>query len=366
MKPTEFVTVNGQFWAEHLKGVAEHLPASHGRELPGPLLYPRLMVLTETPDWNILELVGVSREYRSLEVRRQKVRSVEEYFGLGEGSAVVDLPGQNLFKDATIATEAGRRELDSRFPTAAKLIGEEYVGPGDQLLSFAPGNYSTFERTLLVHTANDSTRVHWTFFAIAIHRSEPADKYLDFLRTYNNARPHLDPIGTLSVPAPDLKGAPFESTYLAHGLQDATVDQFLDANESILLSAFDATRLVRQPDLGDLQPDFILERADGSHIVGQLGLPVADTTNGKKRRRAFRSTVAEGSAQLAKYAEYFENADNRAAAQSKYDVDVTTPRKLLIIPTQELVAAADLAGAEAGVEVVDYDTILRLHIAASA
>jgi hypothetical protein len=365
MKPTEFVTVNGQFWAEHLKGVAEHLPVSHGRELAGPMLFPRLMVLTETPDWNILELVGVSREYRTLEVRREKLPSVEAYFGLGKGSPVVTLPGENLFQDATIATQAGRRELDTRFPAAAKMLGQEFTGAGDQLLAFAPGNYSTFERTLLVHTAGDSIRLHWTLFAIAIHRSEPADKYLDFLRNFSNARPHLDPMGTIAVPAPDLKGAAFASTYLAHGLQDGTVDQFLTENESILLSAFDATKLIRRPDLQDgLQPDFILERADGSHIVGQLQLPVLDTTNGKKRRRAFKSPVREGSAQLARYADYFKDAENRTFAQTKYGVDVTDPRKLLIIPTQETVTADEFT--EAGVEIVDYDTILRLHLAAGA
>jgi len=364
MKPTEFVTVNGQFWGDHLRSVGEHLATSHRNELPGPLLFPRMMVLTETPDWNVLELVGVSREYRSLEVRRQKARSVEEYFGIGDGSAVVTLSGENLFKDATVATEAGRRELDARFPTAGTMLGQEFVGPGDQLLQFAPGNYSAFDRALLVHTVNNSIRVHWTFFAIAIHRSEPAEKYLNFLQNYSSARPHLDPIGTLSVPAEaaDLKGDAFASTYLAHGLQDGTVDQFLDVNEQILLSAFGATRLIRQPFLDDLQPDFILERADGSHIIGDLKLPVLDTTNGKKRRRAFRDPVAEGAAQLTRSAEYFENPENRAFAQTKYGVDVTDPRKLLIVPTQETVALDEIA--DAGVEIVDYDTILRLHLAA--
>jgi hypothetical protein len=368
MKPTEFVKVNGQFWNDHLKSVSEHLPVSHRTELPGPMLFPRMMVLTETPDWNILELVGVSREYRSLEVRRQKARSVEEYFGLGDGSPVVTLPGENLFKDATIATEAGRRALDERFPSAANILGQEFTGPGDQLLQFAPGNYSTFDRALLVHGVGDSIRVHWTFFAIAIHRSEPADKYLDFLRNYEAARPHLDPIGTLSLPIDpaELRADAFASTYLAHGLQDATPDQFLDAHESILLTAFDATRLVREPVLegSDLRPDFILERADGSHIVGDLKLPLLETTNGKKRRRTFRDPVREGAAQLTQYAEYFATPENRSFVQTKYDVDVENPRKLLIIPTQETVTAADFT--ESGAEIVDYDTILRLYLAAKA
>jgi hypothetical protein len=356
------VKVNGQFWADHLKGVSEHLPTSHRTELPGPMLFPRMMVLTETPDWNIVELVGVSREYRSLEVRRQKLASIEEYFGLGEGNPVVILQGENLFKDATIATETGRRALDERFPSTANFLGEEFVGAGDQLLRFAPGNYSTFDRALLAQGLDGALRLHWVFFALAIHRSEPADKYVDFLRNYNGARPHLDPIGTISLPvdAAELKPDAFASTYLAHGLQDATVDQFLDAHEAILLSAFDASRLVRQPSLDDQEADFILERADGSHIVGRLELPLADTVKGKKRRRATR--IREGATQLTQYAEFVKTPENRSQVKTKYDVDVTDPRKLLIIPSQEIVTVADFA--ESGVEIVDYDTILRLHLAA--
>ncbi|MEU8222725.1 hypothetical protein [Kribbella sp. NPDC048915] len=363
MKPTEFVKVNGQFWGEHLKGVAGHLPVSHRSELPGPMLFPRMMVLTETPDWNILELVGLSREYRTPEVRRQKVGSIEEYFGLGDGRTVVaNLQGQNWFKDATLATEAGRKTLVEQFPNAANMLGEEVVGPADELLRFAPGNYSTFDRTLLVQTSGDSLRAHWVFFALAIHRSEPADKYLEFLNNYINSRPHLDPVGTLSLPLdPDvLKADAFESTYLAHGVQNATVDEFLDAHESILLSVFDATKLIRRPALGDLQPDFVLERADGSHVVGRLELPVVDTINGKKRRRGFRTPVEESAAELAKYAEYLADAEHRSEVKSKYDVDLADPRRVVIVSSQETVVPA------AGVEVIDYDTILRLHLAATA
>ncbi|WP_406050708.1 hypothetical protein [Kribbella sp. NBC_00889] len=367
MKPTEFVKVNGQFWGEHLKGVGEHLAGSHRNELPGPLLFPRMMVLTETPDWNILELVGVSREYRSLEVRRRKAASVEEYFGLGDGAPVVTLPGENLFKDATVATEVGRRELVDRFPGADKMLGNEFTGPGEQILQFAPGNYSTFDRVLLVHTVGASIRVHWTFFALAIHRSEPADKYLAFLRNYAQAADHLDPIGTLSVPVGDLdlKGSPFDSTYLGHGLPDSTVDQFLEDNESILLSAFDATRLIRRPFLerqedGDaLQPDFILETADGNHIVGDLGLPLLE---GKKHHRT--TSVHDGAAALARYADYFTSPEHRAFAQTKYGVDVSDPRKLLVIGTQDTVNPADVT--DAAIEIVDYDSILRLHLAANS
>ncbi|MEU4607850.1 hypothetical protein AB0F43_33110 [Kribbella sp. NPDC023972] len=370
MKPTEFVKVNTQFWGDHLKSVSEHLPTSHGGELPGQLLYPRMMVLTETPDWNILELVGVSREYRNLDVRRQKANSVEEYFGIADGTPVLTLPGENFVKDATVATETGRRELDSRFPAARKILGAEYVGPGDQLLQFAPGNYSTFDRVLLVHTAGPSIRVHWTFFALAIHRSEPAGKYLDFLRNFASAAPHLDPVGTLSAPRGDegLKSEAFTSTYLTHGLPNATVESFLAEHESLLLTAFDATRLIQRPLLewrdGDatdevgLTPDFILERADGSHIVGDLGLPLREP--GKKHRRA--TTIPEGTAQLARYDDYFSTPENQAFAQTKYGV--TAPRKLLVTSTQQLVTAAELA--QSPVEIVDYDTILRLYLAAKA
>ena len=192
MKPTEFVKVNTQFWGEHLKSVSEHLPVSHSRELPGPLLYPRLMILTETPDWNILELAGVSREYRSLEVRRQKAAGIDEYFGTTAGAAaVVALPDESVVKDATIASERGKNALSDSFPATQGLLGNEMVGPSDRLLEFQPGNYAVLDRVLLAQSSGLAVRLKWNFFTIAIHRSEPADKYRDFLQRLvsNSAAP---------------------------------------------------------------------------------------------------------------------------------------------------------------------------------
>jgi hypothetical protein len=389
MKPTEFVKVNSQFWGDHLRSVSEHLPTSHSRELAGPLLYPRMMVLTETPDWNILELVGVSREYRSLEVKRQKAASIDQYFG-GAASApeaVVILSDESVVKDATIASKRGRSALGTRFPGAQSLIGTELVGTGDadKLLQFAPGNYSTFERVLLVSSADSSVRIHWTFLAIAIHRSEPADKYRDYLERLVNAAAHLDPVGTLSVPRGEaeqiLKSDAFASTYLAHGLHETTVGEFLNQHEDILLSAFDATRLIHEPFLEwrdgtpgadeiAINPDFILERADGSHIIGDLKLPLLETANvakgGKKRRRSFSAPLPDGLAQLAHYEEYFQSPENRAFAKAKYGIEVNDPRRLLVIGSQENVDPTEFeeaARSTPSFEIVDYDSILRLHLA---
>jgi hypothetical protein len=367
MKPTEFVKVNSQFWGEHLKSVSEHLPGSHGRELVGPLLYPRQLVLTETPDWNILELVGVTREYRSLDVRRQKAAGIDEYFGAAKDQAgtVVVLRNDDRYQDATIATEFGRSALDSRYPSAERIIGRELVGTGEsKLLSFTPGNYTTLERVLLASSVETSVRVRWTFLAIAIHRSEPADKYRQYLQQLVNEAAHLDPIGTLAVPRGQveelLKAEPFSATY-QHGLHKTTVGEFLQQHEEILLSAFGATQLVREPvleaaDGTSVTPDFILEREDGSHIIGDLALPLLETgKDGKKRRRS--TTAPDGVARLTQYGEYFKNAENQAFAKTKYDVEVTDPRKLLVLATSETTT-------EPGVELVDYDTILRLALAA--
>ncbi|WP_020388199.1 hypothetical protein [Kribbella catacumbae] len=354
MKPTEFVKVNSQFWGEHLKSVSEHLPTSHSRELAGVLVYPRQLVLTETPDWNILELVGVSREYRSLEVRRQKAASIDEYFADAKGSKpVLILRDEDVYQDATIATEAGRKALGTRYPGAQSE--RELVGTGDgKLLQFAPGNYSALHRVLLVTDA----RAHWTFLAIAIHRSEPADKYRAYLDSLVNSAPHLDPVGTLSVPPSELlKSEPFGSTY-QHGLHKTTVGEFLQQHEGILLAAFDATQLVREPvlereDGTAVTPDFILERADGTHIIGDLALPLLETAkDGKKRKRP--TTASDGVARLTQYEDYFQSSENRAFATTKYGVEVTSPRKLLILAGQEQTTDK--------VESIDYDTILRLAL----
>jgi hypothetical protein len=366
MKPTEFVKVNSQFWGDHLKSVSEHLPVSHGRELVGPLLYPRQLVLTETPDWNILELVGVSREFRSLDVRRQKAASIDEYFGAAADQAgtVVVLRNDDRYQDATIATELGRKALESRFPGVQRMLGRELVGTGEsKLLSFSPGNYSTLERVLLASSTESTVRVRWTFLAIAIHRSEPADKYREYLQQLVNEAPHLDPVGTLAVPRGQveelLKADPFGATY-QHGFHKTTVGEFLQQHEDILLSAFDATQLIREPvleaeDGTAVTPDFILEREDGTHVVGDLALPLLEMAkDGKKRRRS--TTAPDGVQRLTQYEDYFKSSENQAFTKTKYGVEVTNPRKLLVLGSQESTTAP-------GVELIDYDTILRLYLA---
>ncbi|ADB35210.1 hypothetical protein Kfla_6207 [Kribbella flavida DSM 17836] len=381
MKPTEFVKVNSQFWGEHLKGVSDHLPTSHRRELPGPLLYPRMMVLTETPDWNILELVGVSREYRSLEVKRQKAESIDEYFGAGGSSAaeaVVVLPDESFVKDATIASERGRSVFGDNFVEAARLIGNELVGPSEKLLQFAPGNYVTLQRVLLAQSAGSAVRLHWTFLAIAIHRSEPADKYREFLQRLVNSAEHLDPVGTFSVAGGEaeqlLKAAPFASTYL-HDLQKLTTAEFLNQHEEILLSAFGATRVIAEPflewqdgtpgaDEVAVTPDFILERADGSHVVGDLALAVLETSGGKKRRRSLG--LRDGAERLARFQEYFAGPENRAFVQAKYGVEVTDPRTVLIVGSPDLPVDFHEATHATAVEVVDYDTLLQIYLASKS
>jgi hypothetical protein len=239
-----------------------------------------------------------------------------------------------------------------------------------------------------VYLANSSVRLHWTFFAIAIHRSEPADKYLDYLQRLVAAAPHLDPVGTLSVPRGEveqlLKGDAFASTYLLHDLHETTIGEFLNQHEDILLSAFDARRLIHEPFLEwrdgtpgadeiAINPDFILERADGSHIIGDLKLPLLETANvtkgGKKRRRSFIAPVPDGLAQLAHYEEYFQSPENRAFAQAKYGIEVSDPRKLLVIGTQENVDPTEFeeaARSTPAFEIIDYDSILRLYLAAKS
>jgi hypothetical protein len=169
-----------------------------------------------------------------------------------------------------------------------------------------------------------------------------------------------------------------------HGIPETTTAEFLNQHEDILLSAFDATRLIQEPFLEwrdgtpgadeiAINPDFILERADGSHIIGDLKLPLLETATvtkgGKKRRRSFTAPVPDGLAQLAHYEEYFQSPENRAFAKAKYGIEVSDPRKLLVIGSQENVDPTEFEEAARSIpsfEIVDYDSILRLYLAAKS
>ncbi len=72
-------------------------------------------------------------------------------------------------------------------------------------------------------------------------------------------------------------------------------------------------------------------------------------------------TAKDGVAKLAEYGKYFESAENQALVKSKYGVEITDPRKLLVTGSQ-----APTESIKDAVELVDYDTIIRLHLAAKS
>jgi hypothetical protein len=79
--------------------------------------------------------------------------------------------------------------------------------------------------------------------------------------------------------------------------------------------------------------------------------------------------VRDGLEQLAQYEEYFQSPENRAFAQAKYGIEVSDPRKLLVIGSQDTVDPSEFegaAGSTGSFEIVDYDSILRLYLAAKS
>jgi hypothetical protein len=171
----------------------------------------------------------------------------------------------------------------------------------------------------------------------------------------------------------------FANLYL-QGAQETTLTSFLEDHSDIIKQALQASSISFQPDLiwyeGNpdpdeeaIQPDVILRREDGSWLIVDFKLPLLNKesiTSGGHRRRRFTYTVADGIAQLHNYREFFDYDANRQNASARLGGEVRDPQLMLVVGTSENVDLTEVDEAMRAlkpIDIVDYDTLIRLAIA---
>ena len=252
MKPTEFVKVNAQFWGStsgSQRAPAGEPPAGAGRSAA--------VSADAGPDRDAgLEHRGAGRHQPGVPQPRGTAAEGRERRGVlrrERGLGGRDAAGENLFKDATVAT--ARRPPRDRGAVPG-CPGDDRPGvlragrrPAEvragQLLDLRPDAARALGRigaagALGVLRAGDPP-----FGARGEVPGLPAQPH----RRRAAHRPGRDAERAAATTAPTCRARSSQSTYLAHDVPNSTVDQFLSANEDFLLTAFDATKLIRQPHL---------------------------------------------------------------------------------------------------------------------
>jgi hypothetical protein len=383
----------------YLDQVGKHIRSGALSTDPGRVfLFPSTMLCTSTETHHVFELIGAQRVFSPLVVRRNPmVGTVNRVFGgfdpddstvyaigsAGDGLSNVHLRFENMaFTDANhLAT------LERRFPglrdlaPPAELLN---VYPAESWMSLDAQSFRTIGMRACFSTATRGVFVRPKLINFLFAESVEAN--------FREFRTDLEPY--LALPSQRLSGVQSlrvtdETRQLAAGLmslylqnvRETTLTTFLERHDEIVRVAFDADHVFHQPSLSwrdgafgptekAIIPDMIVRTRLGTWSIVDFKLPLLDKpglTKGPRRRRRFVDAVGEGISQLANYAEYFSTPGNRNAAAEQFGESFENPDLVLVVGNFENYDLAEVEEAKRTyrpVEVIDYDSLVRLFVGA--
>jgi hypothetical protein len=383
----------------YLRLLAGLVAKSQLRAAPGHVfLFPSMLLFTETDTHYVFELLGSRPERGQLLVKENsRVASFNRVVGgfdsddstfyiFGTGTSEptnIHLPIANM----TLTSALHMEQLEDRFPGFAGLSPTSQIRAFTSSQSFMPIDAQCV-RTLTLNkcylTSNVGAIIRPRYINFLFGESKEADMpefTADLGRSLNI--PSIELAGVTIVPEGKRQSlvlaAEFSSLYL-QDVEETTLTQFLAGHEDMVKRAFGADRVFFEqslpwidgnPDETELfiRPDVIVRRSNGSWLIVDFKLPLLDKdklTAGRRARRRFIYTVNDGISQLANYADYFGSAANQAAAAEILGEVVSNPSVALVVGSSENVNITEVNEAKRSlkdIDVVDYDTLIRLSLA---
>jgi hypothetical protein len=364
-------------------------------------LFPTVIVFTKTPTLYAFELFGARRRYRPLRTKLHEVSSSDVFLGDfkydGPTSYLITFePGSDAKRgtaDLRRLALSSRRTLDAleaRFPGVLNLFPTHLlqVGVSNDVRCTKSFDGSRLAQPLLIsnclitNTLDSIVRARFTNLLVAVPRDIEAQELSGVLRELAGDDPNYLPgvqIVEQGQQESIVQAGQFANLYL-QGLQETTLTQFIEDHFEIIKYALNADQIFfqlnlpwreRNPDPTEeaIQPDIIMRQKDGTWFIIDFKLPLltkASVTTGGHRRRRFIHTIADGIAQLHNYREYFDYKANRREAFTRLREEVQEPQLMIIVGTSENVDLTEVDEAMRAlkpIDIVDYDTLIRLFLA---
>lgn len=292
-----------------------------------------------------------------------EVRGVVKWFNDDKGYGFITAPdGEDVFVHYTAVQTAGFRTLSEGDEVEFSMLqGPKGLQAGAVRHIEEEAAQTTSPMT---HEALAVTLVNNAIRLVSV-TAEGAFRFLD-------AWEHLHGIlylaGRETVAYADAV-AEFEEIINASNPAEKDIQHFFERHPDFLLrnnhrAAVPHVVLEREPPLGPLIPDFVLEPLEprGLADVLEIKRPGAKMFVLKNNRIRYSAAVLEACAQLREYSEYFENQRNRELIHNRYGLLAFRPRLFVIIGRRGAVdpitarrVASDIA---LPVIVESYDDIL--------
>lgn len=387
MKFTSFVDLSHRVWDEYFTRIyaADLLGDLDSRG--GVILYPKLLLCTETSTHHIAELIGAVPNYQGLVIKTHRDASTVRYLSQFTDQAsdpAVRLPGaRHQLVGLTLSQGVAIDTITARFPFAHLYRSILHRAGGTSAVIDFTDDFKScvLENCVLVNRFAAAVRVKHILLVAVVSRAIPEFEYEDFLRKDVLVGAKVRGVHTVSKgESQDFAVAgQFASLYLLPGLRETTIGEFLRQHPAIIQRALGARRFIYEPifewrdeqnSSGDtaINPDLLVQRDDGFFDIYDLktaALSRESITQGPRRRRRFIDYVNDGIAQLAHYREYFTHEANAHHALEKYGVRVKDPALVLVVGNFDNAHPREIEEASrmlSGISMLDYDSFLQLFL----
>jgi hypothetical protein len=389
MKLSEFTNVCHEFWDSYFSWV--YSLQLQGMVKPADkkvMLYPQIILCTQTKNNFCFELIGSSKKYNGLIVKKRKQNCIYEYLGQfpkgDDGGSMFHLnSGGGGFQALCLSHEVNFEDVEKRFPMVS-LYKSRLVrsGSNDCLFEFGKEFIDVyFSNCVFISVKGSLCRSKHIIELRVVRKNIQKDCLIKSLNDYVKDSAEVKGVSTVDpiIEKEYLIAGQLQSLYLTPSMHETTIGDYLNENREILCTALGVKSFVYEPYLDwvekpeemldkAINPDAMLERNDGFYDICDFKtglLSKRKLTKGERRRRRFIDGVNEGLAQLANYEEYFEFNKNKQHAFEKYNIVTDDINKVLIVGNFDNSIEQEFYQALRpfkNVMVIDYDSLIQRYL----
>lgn len=396
MEFSEFRKNHKNIWDRYLKTINDDIVRNRVSLKSGRLLFPNLVLYTETDEHYIAELFGCSLRFNELTERLHKESSTARYFyqfSDNSENPIFRFDGiESGVKGGLFSRSIDIEKVKSRFGFNPKDLYPNTITmtkDGGSLIAFGPKFESCYlSKCLLINNHEQFYRMKDILYVSIVSKDLSVERYSyaenDILRW--PVRETNELCGIYYVPnniveSYKLSGQ-FTNVFLVPGIREPNIGKFLHRNPNILKKAFNCNELLYEkpfkwvegnPNTAEdhIQPDFMLKSNITNYWdICDIKKPLLNTENltkGEHSRRRFTVSINEGIAQLANYEQYFTFPKNIDYSKEKYGVEINSPRLILIIGNYENTDIQEIKEASRSIKdnytIIDYDSLNVAYLA---
>lgn len=388
-----FIGITNQQLNKYYKGIESMFKYGHIKTSgDGMLLYPNMVIFSESKQHYICEVFGLSEKFSGLSEKIQKKLSTYEYLSqnfeqndnIHEPLFFLDSHNVTLSR-LLLSNGYDKDKITDRFGFSpdeiwgSHLIRKNGVGC---ILKFGEKFKSLYIKDCcIINRIDELYRMKQISFLMIINKKMNLSEYKNELNI-KLAEPIRDIQNLYGIKYIENKDdfnkyniTQFANIFLNPNINETTIGEYLNKNPKIILNGLGYKDMIYEPEFKwieggpddeyKINPDIMMRDNDGFYDIVELKLPKLEKksiTKGKHKRRRFIDNVNEGISQLANYEEYFQFEKNKKYAYEKMGIKVrNNSKKILIIGNYENYNIDEVREAsrclKESYQVIDFDTL---------